>query len=543
MTMSWLRSAWCVAAVGVALQASAADSVDYAALRRIKAEAFQNSKVMDHLFWMTDANGPRLTNSPGFQKAGGWAVKRLQDMGLANARQEPWGPFGRGWNYSHYEGHLLEPAYASLVGFPLAWTRGTNGPVTGEPVYALLETDADLDKWRGKLAGRIVLVDPPKAQPLLSAPLSHRWTEAELQEEAMAQDPGVPPCREFRLGANGGPCPVLSAADTAKRRVFRKKMQKFLADEGAAVILQTGTGASTGGTVFGMSFGTADPNEWETPCTIALTPEDYNRMVRLLDRGVPVKATFEVKAEFLPPVESFNVTAEIPGGRLKDEVVMVGAHLDSWATGTGATDDGAGSAIAIEALRILKESGLRLDRTVRIGLWAAEEQNLGGSRAYVKQRLGDPQTMAVSKEHDRFSAYFNLDQGGGRIRGVYLQGNDAARPVLESWVAPLRDLGVSIVTIRDQSADNKSFDEVGLPSFQFLQDDLEYGTRTWHTNADVYDRVQPGDMMQSAAVVASFLYHAANREERLPRKPLPKPAAAGPGGLVRAPSPSPTPVR
>lgn len=541
MTMSWFKSVCGAAGISLAMNAAAADSFDYAALRKIKVEAFQNSRVMDHLFWLTDANGPRLTNSPGFIRAGGWAVKRLQEIGLANAGQEPWGPFGRGWHYSHYEGHLVEPAYAPLAGFPLAWTKGTDGPVTGEPVYALLETDADLDRWRGKLAGRIVLVDPPKPQPLLTAPLSHRWTEDELQDEARAPDPGVPPCREFRLGANGGPCPALSLADSLKRRVFRKKMQKFLADEGAAVILQTGTGASTGGTVFGMSFGSADPNEWETPCTVALTPEDYNRMVRLLDRGVPVRATFDVKAEFLPPVESFNVTAEIPGGRFKDEVVMVGAHLDSWATGTGATDDAAGSAIAIEALRILKDSGVRLDRTVRIGLWAAEEQNLGGSRSYVKQHFADPRTMEVSKEHDRFSAYFNLDQGGGRIRGVYLQGNDAARPVLENWVAPVRDLGVSIVTIRDQSADNRSFDEVGLPSFQFLQDDLEYGTRTWHTNADVYDRVQPGDMMQSAAVVASFLYHAANREERMPRKPLPKPMPAPPGSAPA--SPSPTPIR
>jgi len=511
----------------LAASAFAGEAVDLAAIQRIKAEAFRNSKVMDHAFWLTDVFGPRLTNSPGHRKAGAWAVTRMQEMGLANARQEPWGPFGRSWTYSHYEGHLIEPAYSSLVGFPLAWTRGTDGPVTGEPVYALLETEADLEKWHGKLRGRIVLVDPPKPQPLLSSPLSHRFSEAELQEEAMAPEPGVVPCREFRLGAFGGPCPVLSPADAARRRAFRRKMQAYLA-EGAAVILQTGTGASTGGTVFGMSFGTADVNDPETPCTIGLTPEDYNRIVRLLDQSVPVKAAFDVKAGFLPPADSFNVTAEIPGGRLKDEVVMVGAHLDSWATGTGATDDAAGSAIAMEAMRILKASGLRLDRTVRIGLWAAEEQNLGGSRAYVKQHFADPQTMAVTKEHDRFSAYFNLDQGGGRIRGAYLQGNDAARPALEAWVAPFRDLGMSMVTIRDQSADNRSFDEVGLPSFQFLQDDLDYGTRTWHTNMDVYDRLQKGDMMQAAAIVASFVYQAANRDERMPRKPLPRPAAPAP---------------
>jgi hypothetical protein len=518
----------------LAASAPSAESVDLAAIQRIKAEAFGNSEVMDHAFWLTDVFGSRLTNAPGYRKAGAWAVARMQEMGLANAGQEPWGPFGRRWTYSHYEGHLIEPAYSSLVGFPLAWTRGTDGPVTGEPVYALLETEADLEKWRGKLRGRIVLVDPPKAQPLPTTPLAHRWTDAELQEEAMAPEPGVVPCREFRLGAGGGPCPALPPADAAPRRAFRRKMQAYLSEEGAAVVLQTGTGASTGGTVFGMSFGTPDVDDPETPCTIGLTPEDYNRIVRLLDRSVPVKLSFDVKAEFLPPAESFNVTAEIPGGRLKDEVVMVGAHLDSWATGTGATDDAAGSAMAMEAMRILKASGLRLDRTVRVGLWAAEEQNLGGSRAYVKQHFGDPRTMVLTREHDRFSAYFNLDQGGGRIRGVYLQGNDAARPALEAWAAPFRDLGLSIVTVRDQSADNRSFDEVGLPSFQFLQDDLDYGTRTWHTNMDVYDRLQKSDLMQASAIVASFVYHAANREERLPRKPLPRPAPPPP-----PPSPSP----
>lgn len=534
-----------VALVGVLLMATLSaqhpGDVNLSAIQRIKAEAFQRSEVMEHAFWITDVHGPRLTNSPGHRQAAAWIAKRLESFGLSLVALEPAEFHGRSWQTTHYEGHLIAPSYTPIIGQPLAYTRGTDGPVQGTPVHAVLESEADLETWRGRLRGRIVLIEPMKAQPLLSAPLSHRWTDAELAEEAMAPPPGVVPCREFRLGAGGGPCPAFPPAEAARRREFRQRVQAFLAQEGAAVILVQGTGNSTGGTVFGMSGGSPNPSTPEAPCTIALTPEHYNRIVRLLDRQVPVTVAFNVKAEILEPAASFNVVGELPGGRLRDEVVLVGAHLDSWAIGTGATDNAAGTAIAIEAMRILAASRLPLDRTVRIALWASEELALFGSRAYVRRHFADPATMKPSPEHDRFSAYFNIDQGGGRIRGVYLQGNEAARPSIARWLTPWHDLGATIVTSRDQSSDNKAFEEVGLPNFSFLQDDLEYGTRTWHSNMDVYDRLQPGDMMQAAAVVASFLYHAANAAERLPRKPLP-PAApsafppflpAGPAGTER----------
>lgn len=502
---------------------TAAD-VDLAAIQRIRTEAFQHSAVMEHAFWLTDVHGPRLTNSPGHRRAGAWVVDRLSSLGLQNVAMEPAEFSGRSWRVTHYEGHLIDPSYAPLVGMPLAYTTGTNGRVQGAPVMAVIDSDRDLDAWRGRLRGRIVLIEPVKPQPLLAAPLSHRWTADELADEALAPEPGVVPCREFRLGAGGGPCPAFPPAEAARRRDVRRRVQTFLAEEGAAVILLPGTGNSTGGTIFGMNGGSPDPSTAKIPCTIALTPEHYNRLARLLEHQVPVTVAFDVKADILDAAPSFNVVGEIPGGRLRDEVVMVGAHLDSWATGTGATDDGAGSAIAIEAMRILAASRLRLDRTVRVGLWASEELSLYGSRSYVRRHFAEPATQQPSAEHEHFSAYFNLDQGGGRIRGLYLQGNEAARPSIERWLAPWRDLGATIVTSRDQSSDNKAFEEVGLPNFTFLQDDLEYGTRTWHSNMDVYDRLQPGDMMQAAAIVASFLYHAANADVRLPRKPQPAPA-------------------
>ena len=519
--------------------AAAGEHVDLAAIQRIKSEAFQHSKVMEYAFWLTDVIGPRLTNSPPYRKAGDWVVGEMRNIGLAEVKQELFTPFGPGWENTRYEGHMLAPSYSPLIGFPLAYTAGTNGVVAGEPLLAVLQTDADLERWAGKLRGRIVLVDPIKEQGLMTAAPAHRFTEAELREEAMAPEPGVTPCREFRLGAGGGPCPAGAPGDAFRHYLFLNKRAFFLAQEGAAVVLEQGTGNSTGGTVFGMLGGfigilggydvSKDP---VAPCTIVLTPEHYNRILRLIDHRVPVRLEFNVTSRITEDSGSFNVVGEIPGGARRDEVVMVGAHLDSWVGGTGATDDAAGAAIALEAMRILKDSGLKLDRTVRIGLWAAEEENLAGSRAYVRQHFGDVTTMKTTKEHERFSGYFNIDQGGGRIRGVYLQGNEQVRPIFESWLAPFKDLGASVVSIRDQSADHRAFDEVGLPAFQFLQDDLEYASRTWHSNMDVYDRLQKSDMMQASAIVASFLYEAANRDGKLPRKPLPKPAPAA-GAQVR----------
>src|SRR5712691_9805550 len=418
-------------------QVRAEERVDLDAIHKIKAEAFENSKVMDHLFYLTDVYGPRLTNSPGFFAAADWVVKQLEGWGISS-HLETWGPFGRGWTYSHFSAHLIEPQYAPLIGFPLAWSPGTNGGVSGEPMLAVLAADADLEKFKGKLKGKIVLTSPPRDLAMNAAPLGKRFTDAELAELALAPDPG----------RTLGPRPPGAAGNPQQAREFQRKLSQFLHEEGPQMVVRIGQGRSEGGTVFGGQGGSRDPKDPVGPPMVALTPEHYDRIVRLLDRKIPVKLEFEVDARFLDDGnDSVNVIGEIPGGRKKDQIVMVGAHLDSWQGGTGATDNAAGSAVMIEVMRILKTLNFAMDRTVRIGLWSGEEEGLLGSRAYVKEHFGDRETMKLASEHAKLDGYFNVDNGTGKIRGVYLQGNDMMRPIFEAWFAPFRDLTPGTISI------------------------------------------------------------------------------------------------
>lgn len=499
------------------------ERVDLSVIHQIKAEAFENSKVMDHLFYLTDVYGPRLAGSPNYQAAGDWAVKRLQEYGLANVHQEKWGPFGRGWTYTYYAGHLLEPSYQPIIGMPVAWTPGTNGVVTSDPIMAIIQTPADLDKFKGKLKGKIVMTSAARDLQMRMDPLGTRYTEPQLEELSNAPIPGPPGGRGGRGGAPGQP-----AMTPEQQREFRTKLAQFWKDEQPALIVQNSNNGD-GGTLFG---GGANRESKDNLPTVVLAAEHYNRIARLLQHNIPVKLQFEVKAQFIDtPTDSFNVIGEIPGNGKQDELVMVGGHFDSWHYGTGATDNGVGSAVAMEVVRILKSLNLKMDRTVRIGLWGAEEQGLLGSRAYVKEHFADTATMKTTAEHDKFAGYFNVDNGSGKIRGIYLQGNEMVRPIFEEWLKPFRDLGATTITVRNTGGtDHQSFDGVGLPGFQFIQDTLEYNTRTHHSNMDVYDRVQRGDLMQMAAIEAAFVYNTAVRPEKLPRKPLPKPRPAGQGG-------------
>jgi carboxypeptidase Q len=487
---------------------AAAEPVNLEVVHRIKAEAFENSKVMEHLFFLTDVHGPRLTNSPGFRAAGDWAVGRLKEYGLANVRLEKWGPFGRGWSYSRFSAHLLEPGYAPMIGFPLAWSPSTNGVLRGEPIVAILKTEADLAKYKGKLKDKLVMVDAARDTPMQVAAQGKRYSEQDLADQFLA-----PPSTPRRP-------PVDRQAATR----FRNKRNQFLKEEGALAVLSVGL-RGDGGTLFAAAAGSRDAKDPEPPPSAAIIPEHYNRIVRLLDKKIPVKIELEIAAQMhAESLDSFNVIAELPGAGKKEELVMIGAHFDSWHGGTGATDNAAGSAVMVEAMRILKALDLKMDRTVRLALWGGEEQGLLGSKAYVKEHFGDPETMALAAEHGRMAAYFNYDNGTGKIRGVYLQGNDMARPIFDAWMAPFKDQGMNTLTIRNTTGtDHLSYDAVGLPGFQFIQDPIEYETRTHHSNMDVYDRIQAGDVQQAAAVVASFAYHAATRAEMLPRKPLPKP--------------------
>lgn len=521
-----------------------AGSPDAFVNHQIRQEAFKRSQVMDHLFHMTDVAGPRLTNSPGYRVAAEKIAESAREWGLANVSFETWEPFGRGWSTSYFSAHLVEPQYAPLIGVPMSWTPGTDGVVSGTPVLAILEEGDGLDQrkenlekfmeeHRGKLAGKIIMMQ--ELQPVeeqTEAP-SKRYSDGELAKRAKPDDPveplvidpenfEVPNGRDERRRFFSSAPGYLRQSLWERRRELRNQLHQFLSDEGVALVLHSGF-RNNGGTVFPPGGGSHKTDVPTPPPSVALTPEHYNRIVRLIQREIPPKIAVEVRAQFHEG-EPFNVVAEIPGGDKKDEVVIIGAHLDDVVYATGATDNAAGCAVMMEAMRILKTLDLKMDRTVRMVLWDGEEQGLLGSEAYVKEHFGDPQSMELKPAHAKVSAYFNLDNGAGKIRGIYLQDNDMVRPLFSSWLGPFRDYGASTVTIRNTGGtDHLSFDAVGIPGFQFIQDPVEYSSRTHHSNMDVYDRVQASDLIQASAIVASFVYHTANHEDLLPRKPLPEP--------------------
>src|SRR4051794_13675637 len=476
MAISSLRFASATALALIPLLVIAEEKVDLSVVNRIRTEAFSNSKVMDIMFYLTDVHGPRLTNSPNYRAAGDWAVGRLKEYGLVNVREEKWGPFGRDWQNKYYEGHMVEPQFSSLMAIPLAWTESTNGSVTGEPVLAVIRTQADMEKYKGKLRGKIVMTASPRTLPFPTDPEAHRYSDAELTAEAQAPEPG-------KSSFFSAPAPI-TRGDAAPplsreaRQALQDKIVAFIKDEGALLTITAGQNGS-GGTIFAAAGGSYEPKRPVAVPGVALMPEQYNRIARLLDHKIPVKLEFNIQNELSANnVDSFNIVGEIPGtGPHKNQLVMLGAHFDSWHGGTGATDNAAGSAVMMEAVRVLKAINQPLDRTVRIALWGGEEEGLLGSRAYVKEHFGDRETMKVTAEHAKVSGYFNYDNGTGKIRGVYLQGNDMMRPIFESWFTPFKDLGAGATSIRNTGGtDHLSYDAVGLPGFQFIQDPMDYET-------------------------------------------------------------------
>jgi hypothetical protein len=492
------------------------------------------SRVMDIVYSLTDRYGPRLTNSPQFRAAGQWAAGQLKEWGLSNVQLEKWSSDMPGWQCTYFAGSMVEPVYQALIGAPVAWTGGTNGAVTGEAILAEIQTPADMDKFHGKLNGKIVLTSPVLEIPFPTTALARRYTVAELAELVPEI---IPSGGRGGRGGRGGPGQPQMTME--ERQAFQGRMRTYLKDEGVLLTV-TATARGESGTLFGggAQTSTRNPNGTSTRVPletltssqpqVSITAEHYNRIARLLEHNVPVKLQFDIRTQFDPNTDSFNVIAEIPGNAKKDELVMVGGHFDSWHYGTGATDNAAGSAVSMEVMRILKSLNLKMDRTVRMALWSGEEQGLLGSRAYVKEHFADPAAMKPTAEHDRLSGYFNIDNGTGRIRGVYLQGNEMMRPVFEAWFAALKDMTEGVVTIRNTGGtDHQSFDAVGLPGFQFIQDPMDYDTRTHHSNMDVYDRIQQGDMEQMAVIEAAIVYNAATRPDKLPRKELPAPQPAG----------------
>jgi carboxypeptidase Q len=498
------------------------------------------SQVMNTMYYLTDRYGPRLVNSPQFRAAGEWAISQMKEWGISNAHLEKWATTGgRGgaipsWEMKGYSGAMVEPTFMPIIGYPQAWSGGTNGPVTGEAVLAQVQTPDDLKKWTGKLKGKIVLIADPAnlALPFPTNPLARRYTDQELAELV----PDVIPGGAGRGAGRGGrgQNAALAAMTPEERQAFQAKLASFFKDEGVLLTI-TASARGESGTVFASNGSPRTGDVTKNMPSLAITAENYNRIARLLEHSVPVKLSFDIKVAFdTSSTDSFNVIAEIPGTTKPNEIVMVGGHFDSWHMGTGATDNAAGSAVAMEAMRILKSLNLKMDRTVRMGLWGGEEEGLLGSAAYVKEHFADPATMKPTTDHNNFAGYFNIDNGTGRIRGIYLQQNEMCRPIFEQWFAALKDITPGTITIRNTGGtDHQSFDRVGLPGFQFIQDPMDYDTRTHHSNMDVYDRIQPQDMEQMAVIEAAFLYNAATRPEKLPRNDMPAPAPAGGGRGAR----------
>jgi carboxypeptidase Q len=515
-----------------ALPGAQSEKLDYQTIGRIKEEGLTRSQVMDHISWLSDVYGPRLTGGPGIMQASEWVLKKFSEWQLANAHRETW-PFGRGWSLVRFSAHMIEPQIQPIIGVPASWTPGTSGVITADVVRAQIDNETDFERYRGKLRGKIVLTQPARDVPMLEGPIILRMGEKEF-EEAMTTP--VPQARGGRGGRGRG-------GDTAG---FRDRVREFYRSEGVVALFDRGSdnvmsaGGSDlswqqqrpdGGTIFPSGGGsrTSDPAQGLPSVTLAV--EHYNRMVRVLDKGVPVKVELQVETKFYEEANGpngFNIVAEIPGTDpvLKDEIVLIGAHFDTVAASPGATDNATGSAAVMEAMRILKAVGAKPRRTIRVGLWGGEEEGLLGSRAYVREHFGDPATMQLKPAHAKLSAYFNSDNGTGRVRGVWLQSNLAVRPIFEQWIEPLRDLGVVALGPRSvASTDHVSFDNVGLPAFQFMVDRLEYNSRTHHSNMDTFDRVQRDDMVQHATVIAVFAYNAAMRDEKLPRKAVPSPSS------------------
>lgn len=503
-------------ALAAPIAAQAPEKIDLAALTKIREEGMQRSKVMEIASYLTDVYGSRLTNSPNAKAAGDWTIGQIKSWGIGNARYEMWGPFGRGWSNEKMSARVVSPTPYPLIAYSGAWSPGTNGQVTGDAMIVRIDSAPDFDKYRGKLRGKWLLMTPaPTVQPHFNA-LARRWTDAQLDSMA-ALGPQAPGQGFGGGGGRGG---------FANRAQFLSQRAAFIIAEGAAGELRPGSGRNDGGSVQAQSTGqrTVDGNPGLP--TIIVAAEQYARILRTLDKGVPVQLELDVQNRFHDSdLNSFNIIADLAGtdAKLRDEVVMLGAHFDSWHTGSGATDNAAGSAVMLEALRILKASGLPLRRTVRLALWTGEEQGLLGSRAYVTEHFGtaDSTGLKTKPGHAKISAYYNMDNGTGAMRGVYAQGNAAVRPIFQQWMEPLKDLGMRVTTIRNTgSTDHASFDRVNIPGFQFIQDPIEYSTFTHHSNQDQYDRLQADDLKKNAVIVASFVYLTANRDEKLPRKAM-----------------------
>lgn len=514
-------------------------------IEKIKDEGTNRSQVMQTMSYLTDVIGGRLTGSPAMKLANEWTRETMKKWGMQNAQVEPWGEFGRGWSLKKFSAQISSPQVFPLIAYPKAWSPSTKGEITAEVILLEAQTEADLEKYRGKLRGKIVLVSSSRELNADFDGMSKRLTDKELLDLANAPDPST--------------ITELPRSPEQINRFMQRFVQsanraKFLLNEGAAVLVDNNF-AGSGGTIFVSAASVANEIPQEPLKLIAkdllrpyqkaaeakmlpqmtLATEDYNRLVRMLKQGEKLQMTVDLQAKYHDEdLQGYNTIAEIPGTDLKDEIVMLGGHLDSWHSSTGATDNAAGCAVVMEAARILIASGLKPRRTIRVALWSGEEQGLLGSRNYVFKHFGVRDDinplffgntkfgdLVKGKDYDKLSAYYNLDNGTGKIRGIYLQGNTAVAPIFRQWLLPFKEMGANTLTLSNTfGTDHLSFDAVGLPGFQFIQDEIEYDTRTHHSNQDNFDRLQTEDLKQASIIMAAFIYQTAMMDEKLPRKTL-----------------------
>ena len=519
----------------------ATENLDYTMYQRIRDEGLSHSHVMEFASGLMDGIGPRLTGSPNLKRANEWTRDQFAAMGCSNAHLEDWGEFGMGWRQLNAWARMSAPDTAVFIAQALPWSPSSHGPVSGRAVWVDAKDEKDLEKYKGKLEGKIVFFGPMRDVKPVDKALWERRDDADLKK--LSEFP-------VRVGEQED-----FFVSFIKRLEFREKAGQFFAAEHVAgIVVPSRDGRNNGGaggTIFddgggGMGWFTYQREHAEAVPILVMAIENYGRVYRLLKANVPVTVEMDVESEFTGDHEhGFDTIAEIPGTdpKLKDEVVMVGGHLDSWASATGATDNGAGTVVAMEVMRILNALHVQPRRTIRVGLWTGEEQGEFGSYGYVKQHFGyAPLSTApdqlklpdflrkpagpveLKPDQKKISGYFNLDNGTGKVRGIYLQENAAVASIFQQWMAPLQDLGVSTITMRNTGGtDHEAFDSVGVPGFQFIQDTLDYGARTHHSNMDTYERLQPEDLAQAAVVEAIFVYNTAMRDQMLPRKPLPHP--------------------
>jgi len=526
------------------LSAIAQEPVHWDVVQKIRDEGINNSQVMDNVSWMTDVFGPRLAHSPSYLEAAEWAKKKFEEYGLVNAEVEAWGEFGLGWRNDYTSVHMMTPQYMPIIAYPNSWTSGTNGKVTGKVVYvnySEIMSQEDLDALKPKIRNAIIFTSAKRNLSAKFTADAVRKTQEDLDEMARTNlgggggDDNITISRaQLNQLLGGGGRGGRGGRGNAPRPLERNRINEFLQDNGAAVFVSPGSGDDGTVYVYGRTVRTKD--EPKPPATLTMAAEHYNRIMRILEKGIEVEMEVEIRTSFYDDdLNDYNVVAEIPGSDLAHELVMLGGHFDATSSGTGATDNGSGSAVAMEAVRILKAIGVQPRRTIRVALWGAEETGLEGSRGYVANHFASrpgqrvrggsdnrPIEIVSVENYNNFAGYFNMDNGTGKFRGVYLQGNELVRPIFTEWMKPFRDLEMTHLSPGNTGGtDHLAFDGVYLPGWQFIQDAIEYGSRTHHSNMDVYDRLVPADLMQNAIIMASFVYHTAMRDEKLPRKSIP----------------------